>query len=307
MNILITGGCGFIGTNLVKYLSGKNCMVRIIDNLSTGDKQYLKTLSLPAPPEFINGDIRDQAAVDGALSGIDAIVHLAALSDVVESTVNPEATWDVNVTGTLNMLEACRKYGTKRFIFASSIAAVGEQNPPIDEMKIPRPLSPYGASKLAGEALCSAYHHSFGLETVCLRFANCYGSYSSHKSSVIPLFLKLAEERKPLIIYGDGNQTRDFVHVDDICQAIFLSLTVSGKDNRNISVFGEVFQIGSGVEITLNRLIEELKKTGRNDIQVVYKAERKGEIRRSYSSIDKARIMLRFEPKITLAEGLRHV
>ena len=282
-------------------------MLRIIDNLSTGDKLYLKTLSLTAPPEFIDGDIRDQAAVDGALPGIDAIVHLAALSDVVESTVNPEATWDVNVTGTLNVLEACRKYGAKRFILASSSAVVGEQNQPIDEMKIPQPLSPYGASKLAGEALCSAYHHSFGLETICLRFANCYGAYSSHKSSVIPLFLKLARERRPLVIYGDGNQTRDFVHVDDVCQAIFLSLTASGKNNRNSPVFGEIFQIGSGVEITINGLVEELKKTGRNDIQVIYKAERKGEIRRSYSSIDKARTMLRFDPKITLAEGLQHL
>ena len=193
--ILVTGGCCFIGTNLMKYLSHTHYKVRILDNLSTPSSIWAPTPhSSPQPAlthstELLVGDIRDPNMIKKAVDGIDAVVHLAARASVVESLKNTKRNWDVNVNGTLNILEACRHKGVGKFIFASSNAVLGEQPPPIDESKIPCPLSPYGASKLAGEALCSTYYHSFGLNTISLRFANCYGSYAEHNPSVITKFI----------------------------------------------------------------------------------------------------------------------
>lgn len=298
MKVLITGGCGFIGTNLIKYLDGKGYSLRVIDNLSAGNKQYLETLSLNETPELITEDIRNKEAVNKAVAGIDAVVHLAAHTSVVESLENPGEAWDINVNGTLNLLEACRRKGVARFIFASSNAVLGEQPPPNDELKIPQPLSPYGASKLAGEALCSTYYHSFGLKTVSLRFANCYGPYSDHKPIVTALFMRQVKKGENLVIYGDGNQTRDFIHADDISQAIYLSLT-----SRN-QTCGEVFQIASGIETSINQLVELIGAISDKKLQIVYEPERKGEIRRNYSDISKARAVLGFEPGVRLRKGL---
>lgn len=305
-SILITGGCGFIGTNLTRYLADKGYRIRILDNLSTGKKEYLDALNLSEAPELLIEDIRNEEAAEKAVESMDAVVHLAAHTSVVDSLENPKETWDINVVGTLNLLEACRQNGVAKFIFASSNAVVGEQPPPIDESKIPKPSSPYGASKLAVEALCSAYYHSFGLKTISLRFANCYGPYCDHISSVTTRFMRWTKEGKPLIIYGDGNQTRDFVHVDDVCQAIYLSLTIpdSGLSTPD---YGEVFQIASGIETSINELAEMIKEMAGNKPQIIYEAERKGEIRRNYSDITKARRVLGFEPKIKLREGLKEL
>jgi len=302
--ILITGGCGFIGVNLVKFLSEKNYDLRLLDNLSTGKKEYLDNMNLPNPPELFIGDIKNSETVAEAVEGMDAIVHLAAHPSVVASLENPEEVWNINVNGTLNLLEACRRNGVGRFIFASSNVALGEQTPPVDESRVPQPLSPYGAAKLAGEALCSAYYHSFGLRTISLRFANCYGAYSEHKTSVIARFMKCAKERKPLIIYGDGNQTRDLIHVDDICQAIHLSLMVAESGAPVLNPFGEVFQIASGEETTVNYLAQQIKELSGRGLPIIYQPERKGDIRRNYSDITKARRLLGFEPKVKLKEGL---
>ena len=299
--ILITGGCGFIGTNLAEYLSGKGYRVRILDNLSSSSQVW----TVNPPPtqqtaELIIGDIRDKDMANQALKGVDAVVHLAAHTSVVGSLENPEENWDININGTLNLLEACRQNRVDKFIFASSNAAVGEQTPPIDERTIPRPLSPYGASKLAGEALCSAYYHSFGLKTISLRFANCYGPYSDHKSSVIARFMGWAREGKPLIIYGDGNQTRDFIHVEDVCQAIYLSL-------MTLDFYSEVFQIASGVETTINELAEMIEEVTGNKLQIIHQMERKAEIRRNYADVSKARAFLGFQPNVELREGLKRL
>jgi UDP-glucose 4-epimerase len=335
--VLVTGGCGFIGTNLVKYLSNKGCGVRILDNLSMPSREFANQESPvtgPLPPRAVDsdlsgidlvvGDIRDRQAVERAIEEVDAVVHLAAHTSVVESLEKPEEAWDINVNGTLNLLEACRRNGVDRFIFASSNAVVGEQDPPIDETKIPRPLSPYGASKLAGEALCSTYYHSFGLKTVSLRFSNCYGPCSEHKPSVIAKFIDWARKGEPLVIYGDGNQTRDFVHVADICQAIHLSLTIAQppepsqptpstqqtqqtpptQKTQQTPVWGEVFQIASGVETSINQLVELIKAMADSQLTIVHKPKRKGEIESNYSDITKAKKLLGFEPRITLREGL---
>jgi len=300
MNILITGGCGFVGVNLVKYLSGNDYTITILDNLSTGEKDYIEKLSLEKAPNIIIDDIRNEDAVARAVKGMDTVIHLAAQTSVVDSIENPRESWDINVTGTVNLLEACRQNNVERFVFASSNAVAGEQVPPIDEKMIPQPLSPYGASKLTGEALCSAYYHSFGLKTIALRFANLYGPYSDHKTSVIAKFIEWIKAENPFTVFGDGNQTRDFVHVDDISQAIQLSLE-SQKSQ------GEVFQIASGKETSINDLIEILSEAVEKQLQVNYKPGRKGEITRNYSDISKARKMLDFEPKIELKKGLKRL
>ena len=298
--VLVTGGCGFIGANLARHLSGKGYRIKVLDNLSAGNKENLLATGCRLPTaDLVVGDIRDKAVAEKAMNGMDAIVHLAAHTSVVESLDNPEENWDINVNGTLTLLEACRLKGAQAFIFASSNAVLGEQSAPVDETKVPNPLSPYGASKLAGEALCSAYYHSFGLKTVCLRFANCYGPYSQHTTGVIPRFVNWAKQGNALVIYGDGNQTRDFIHVDDVCQAIDLSLTVSE------SIGGEVFQIASGIETSINELADMVKGVARSDISILYKPERKGEIRNNCCDISKARAKLGFKPKIGLEDGLR--
>ena len=307
--VLVTGGCGFIGTNLVKYLSERRYKVRILDNLSTPspiwtpDPGSSSRLTLTQSTELLVGDIRDPKVIKKALEGMDAVVHLAACASVVESLKNPKENWDVNVNGTLNLLEACRHKGVGKFIFASSNAVLGEQPPPVDESKIPHPLSPYGASKLAGEALCSVYYHSFGLSTISLRFANCYGPHAEHNPSVITRFIDWAREGEPLIVYGDGNQTRDFIHADDICQAIHLALIPS--DSESNAQDRLLFQIASGVETSINELVDLISKMAADhQISVIYEPRRKGEIERNYSDITKARKLLGFAPKITLKAGL---
>lgn len=303
--ILITGGCGFIGTNLVKYLAGRGYGIRVLDNLSTGKPERLKKVqsqySPPLTVDLIIGDIRDRDLVSQAVEGMDAVVHLAAHTSVTESLENPKEDWDINVNGTINLLEACWRAGILKFILASSGAVLGEQTPPIDELKMPEPLSPYGASKLAAEILCGSYYHSFGLKTVSLRFANVYGPYSEEKSSIIPKMIKWAREETPIIIYGDGNQTRDFIHADDICQAIYLALTTA------VDEYGNVFQIGTAIETSINELVELVKEIAGNKLQVIHEAERKGEIKRNYFDITKARRVLGFEPKFKLGEGLQEL
>ncbi|MBW1888865.1 MAG: NAD-dependent epimerase/dehydratase family protein, partial [Deltaproteobacteria bacterium] len=206
-----------------------------------------------------------------------------------------------NVMGTLNYLEAARKNGVPCFVFASSGAPLGEQNPPIHEGMVPRPISPYGASKLAGEAYCTAYHGSFGLNTIVLRFGNVYGPYSTHKGSVVAKFIGHILASEPLPVYGDGTQTRDFIYVDDLIQTILLAL-----DRPKIG--GQVFQIATHREHTVLELADELNRLSEKYLnrmsQVVFEKERKGEIKRNYSDISKAKRILGFEPKYDLKRGL---
>jgi UDP-glucose 4-epimerase len=247
------------------------------------------------------GDIRDQGLAEKVCKGIDVIVHLAANTGVMPSIEDPMADCMANVIGTVNFLEAARKNGVKRFVFASSGAPLGEQEPPIHEEMVPRPISPYGASKLCGEAYCSAYYGSFGLETVALRFGNVYGPLSSHKGSVVAKFIKHIFAGEPLPIYGDGTQTRDFIYVEDLVNAILLALERPG-------VGGEVFQIATHREHTVGEVADVLNRLAEKYLsrknEIVFENERKGEVKRNYSDISKARRMLGFEPKTSLEEGL---
>ncbi|MFP3869135.1 MAG: NAD-dependent epimerase/dehydratase family protein [Desulfobacteraceae bacterium] len=296
-HFLITGGAGFIGANLVRRLAGTGAPVRVLDNLSGGRAADLAGL----PVELAIGDIRDEHLVRQVMTGIDIVIHLAAHTEVVRSIENPELNHEINVKGTLNLLQASVRQGVERFIFASTGGAIlGDVEPPAHEDMVPHPISPYGASKLAAEGYCSAFWGSYGLKTVALRFSNVYGPYSYHKGSVIAIFCRNIRQGRELIIFGDGDQTRDFVYVEDLCQAI---LAAAQRDLP----FGEAIQLGTGTEISINQLTDNIKAVvGPNHFPPVrYAPPRAGEVRRNYVSIARAQQYLGFAPQTKLEEGLR--
>lgn len=296
MNILITGGCGFIGVNFISNLREKSSRdhIKVLDNLTLGKKEYVAGYDV----EFIKGDIRDENLVGSILSDVDTIVHLAADTRVIPSIEQPGFNFDVNVVGTYNLLNQAKKNRVNRFIFASTGGAIlGEAIPPVHEGMIPKPISPYGASKLCGEAYCSAFAGSYGMQTVSLRFSNIYGPRSYHKGSVIAHFMKRILAGENLVIYGDGTQTRDYINVEDICLGILDAMS-SGKSG--------VFQLGTGKSTTLNELIKILRTTVNDKfkINVEYKEFRPGEIKHTWSNIDKAKREIGFNPTIDLPKGL---
>lgn len=313
-NVLITGGCGFLGVSLVNKLlelGSKN--IRLIDNLSVGNIKDLeqvcnfteiKSIDIEGSPngvELIVGDIQDIDLARKVSKGIDLIVHFAANTGVGPSIDNPRDDMLVNIEGTFNYLEACRINKISKFIFASSGAPIGEVDPPIHEELAPHPVSPYGASKLAGEGYCSAYKNTFDINTVILRFGNVYGPGSIHKSSLIAKFIKKAIKGDVLEVYGDGTQTRDFIYIDDLIDAIILSL----KTN-NIS--GEIFQIATNHETTINemtkKLIFELKKQGIKNINLKNQPKRVGDVKRNFSDITKAKKRLGWNARVKINDGL---
>jgi len=317
--IFITGGAGFIGANLVKYFLDKgDCQITVYDNLSTGSKENvdraISDFKQKSSVRFIEGDILDKEGVEKETKNHTAIIHLAAHTNVIDSLKNPADDFSINAVGTFNLLEAARKNHIKNFIYASSNAVVGEQEPPINEEKIPAPISPYGASKLAGEALCSAYYHSYGIKAISLRFANCYGPYSDHKTSVVAKFIRSAKQGKPLIIYGDGNQTRDFIHAQDVCRAIDLALECDSQAlnaGRDTSDLGLIFQIGTGRETEIIKLADMIRdlavESGIKASDVVLEKEQKGDIKKNYADISKAKELLEFKAQIELYTGLKRM
>jgi len=308
--ILITGGCGFIGRNLIRKLLQRGDRVRVLDNLSVGSRAELESVAAvqpdPAWPEdsehiaLVVGDIRKKQDCLKAADRSDAVVHLAAQCGVIPSIENPLFDCETNVLGMVNVLQAAVESRAGQFVMASSSAPLGETTPPIHEEMVPKPLSPYGASKLAGEGYCSAYASSFELNTAVLRFSNVYGPGSGHKGSVVALFFKRALEGLPLIVYGSGNQTRDFIFIDDLCDAILGAL--------DSDVGGEIFQIATFKENTVNRIAELVKMLVERDtdlsVEVIYEEERKGEVIRSYSDISKAMKMIGYHPQYDLEEGM---
>jgi UDP-glucose 4-epimerase len=291
---LVTGGAGFIGSALVRLLAERAYAVRVFDNLATGDLTYLEG----TPADFVKGDVRDLEALTNAAEGCSVLFHLAAGTGVVPSIEDPLADFDLNARGTLTALVAARRAGVNRFVFSSSNAPLGAGAYPASEDKPIAPLSPYGASKSAGEAYCSAFHAAYGLDAVAVRFSNSYGPRSAHKSNVIPLFIRHLLADEELTVYGDGNQTRDFVFVTDLAAGLVLAAEAEG-------VGGEVFQLASGVETSLNRIIELLAETVGRSPDIRYEPPRPGEILRNYSLVDKARARLGFEARVQLGEGIR--
>jgi UDP-glucose 4-epimerase len=296
LRLLVTGGCGFIGINLIAYLRRrKTDHLVVLDNLSEGRRENLREFEV----EFVEGDVRDAALVNRTMRDIDAVVHLAADTRVIDSIENPDFNFQVNVVGTYNLLAAARSHGIKKFVMASTGGAiVGEVTPPVREDMAPKPVSPYGASKLCGEAYCSAFAGAYGMKTVCLRFSNVYGPRSFHKGSVVAHFFKQVLQGKCLTVYGDGEQTRDFVFVDDISAGIASALTMERG--------GSVYQLGTGAETSVNELIRMIRRcVGEGGpVSATYEPARKGELLRNYCDISLARRELGYAPQVDLLEGL---
>lgn len=314
MKWVITGGCGFIGSALTKFLLDKDeeHQVRIFDNLSVGSLSSLESVDYSIidahnvpdwneKTQVFVGNILDAENAVKMAEGADVIVHLAANTGVAPSVENPRMDCNNNVIGIFNFLEAARVNSVKRFVFASSGAPVGECIPPIHEEMVPHPVSPYGASKLAGEAYCSAYYRTFGVETVALRFGNIYGIGSAHKSSVVAKFITTMMRGENLTIYGDGSQTRDFIYLLDMVEAIYAAATVPG-------VGGEIFQIATSHETTVSEIADYLLKLGEiyhlPKVSIQYTEKRLGDVARNFSDTTKAKKMLSWQAKTSLADGL---
>jgi UDP-glucose 4-epimerase len=293
MSILVTGGCGFIGARLVARLLDEGAELRVLDDLSRG-----RADNLPSGVELVRGDIRDADAVAGALAGVDTVIHLAAYGSVIESIADPLTNFDINARGTLVLLRGCVDAGVERFVLASTGGAlIGNAEPPVDESNLPWPISPYGASKLCGEAYLHAFAGAYGLRTAALRFANVYGPYSDHKKGAVTTFIKNALLGEPIVIYGDGSASRDFLFVDDLCSAIRAAVAADLAD--------EVIHVASERETTVSELAELiLRLAGSEDLEIEYLPARRGEVARNFATAEKARRILEFAPAETLESGM---
>ncbi len=294
--VLVTGGAGFIGSALVRRLAAGGDAVRVLDDLSIGRREYLDG----APCELIVASLADAGAVRAAVEGCDAVVHLAARAGIPDSVADPLGTFDANVTRTVHLLEATRQAGIRRFVLASSNAVLGPHEPPADETVLPHPASPYGASKLAGEAYVQAYAATYGIAGCALRFSNAYGPRSLHKKSVVAAWLRAAVAGSPLTIHGDGEQTRDFVHVDDLAGAVIAALRAP-----EAAVAGAVFQVGTGRETTVNALAAALAAALDRPLEVRHEPARAGDVLRNASRVDRAAELLGWHATVALSDGLR--
>ncbi|MGH2485838.1 MAG: SDR family oxidoreductase [Ktedonobacterales bacterium] len=296
---LVTGGAGFIGSHIADALLREDADVRIFDDFSSGKERNLRRM---APcVEIARGDVRDGEALRRAMDGVAVVFHLAAVSSVRRSVDHPIETSAVNITGTERVLLAARDAGVRRVVYASSAAIYGDSPAPIQsEDALPAPMSPYAVHKLTGEHLCRAYAHLYGLETVALRFFNVFGPRQdpdSEYASVIPRFLAALTRGERPTIYGDGEQTRDFVAIENIVAANLLAATTPG-------ISGAVMNIGSGAATSLLDALRILGELSGAEILPIFEPARVGDIRDSMASIQRARDLLGYEPRVTLREGL---
>lgn len=297
---LVTGGAGFIGSNIVKELVRRNDRIRIIDNLSTGKleniEDYLKNI------EFIKEDIRDFSACQKAVRGVNYVLHQAALPSVKRSIDDILSSNSTNIDGTLNILEAAKREGVKKVVFASSSSVYGNTDTlPKTESMEANPLSPYAVEKYTGEQYCKIFHEIYGLRTVCLRYFNVFGpgqDPASEYSAVIPKFIYSMLKKQPPVIYGDGYQSRDFTYVENVVEANLLACH-SQKVGR-----GEVINIGGGNRTTLNQLVSYLSEIIGYDGSVLYEKARKGDVLHSLADITSAQSLLNYNVKVKMKEGL---
>jgi len=294
--LLVTGGCGFIGANLVPKLRALKHEVVIADDLSRGDTAFLDDAGAYT---LVRTDIRDIGALVRAAAGADAVIHLAAYGSVIDSIADPEANFSVNVTGTFCALEAARRAGVKCFIFASTGGAlIGDCTPPVSEASVPRPISPYGASKLAGEGYCCAFAHSYDMSVTALRFANVIGPISWHKKGAVTAFFKAIMNGQPIRIFGDGSATRDFLYVDDLC------LGIIGALGTRLPGFN-VFHLASGRETSVKELAYlACAAASAPGHPVVFDSRRKGEVERNFATFELAGKALGFRPETPIGEAM---
>ena len=299
--VVVTGGAGFIGSHLAERLLDSGYKVTVIDNLSNGSASNLRRSAKNGNFRFYRASI-NSPRLAGLIGGSESVVHLAAITSVIRSKAKPLETDHTNVVGTLNLLEACRRAGVGKFVFASSAAVYGNQERlPINETAIARPSSLYGASKLAGEAYCQAFFESFGLRSTIFRFFNVYGTRRAggEYAGALTKFASAISNDVPPTIFGDGLQTRDFVSVKDIVSGIEASLESTPKG-------AEVINLASGKQTTVQRLVGMVATAmGRKSPHPTYKPGRDGEVRYSYADIARAKTVLKFEPKVSLEDGIK--
>jgi len=298
MSTLVTGGCGFIGSHIVEALVARDESVRILDNLSTGHESNIATFRDKA--ELVRGDIRDTDAVATAMQGVTHVFHEAALVSVADSVERPEENHAINITGTLNVLDAARKAGVRRVVWASSAAIYGDDPAlPKREDMLPAPVSPYGMAKLAGEHYASVFAHCYGIETVSLRYFNVYGPRqdpSSMYSGVIAKFTDVLKAGGTPVVFGDGLQTRDFIYVKDIVAANLLAMDTPGAAG--------VFNIGTGNRVSLLELLEVLGDLAVNRSAPEFQDPRLGDIEDSVADVSRARDILGFTASHDIRKGL---
>ena len=293
---LVTGGAGFIGSNLSKLLRGKGIAVTVLDDLSTGYPINLDGLDV----NFIQGDVRDYSVVEKAVKGVDTVFHLAACVGRQKSLNNPQLDSEINVIGTVNVLEAARLSGVKRIVYSSSAAIFGELlTMPIAEDHPQQPDSPYGVSKLGGEKQVLCFGELYNMVVVCLRYFNVFGVHQRFDAygNVIPIFANCIASHQPITIYGDGEQTRDFVNVRDVAMANFLSATVPTRSG--------VYNVGSGENITINSLAKMMGEVSGENVVIHYEPRRPADVLHCRADISKAHRELGFSPNANILDGLR--
>jgi UDP-glucose 4-epimerase len=300
MRFLVTGGAGFIGSHIAQMLVGSGQEVRVLDDLSYGSLDNLAAVA--GRLDFVESDVRSETAMSSAMSGVDCVIHLAAISSVPRSVENPTLTSSVNLLGSLNVLDQARRAGVKRVVVASSAAVYGQSPEPVKtESLAPGPTSPYAADKVAVEIMCRVFCSLYGLETVALRYFNIYGprqTAGTGYASVIPLFLGQMLQGEPPVIFGDGLQTRDFCYIDDVVQATVLAATSPAVRH------GETINIGSGKSITILELVKTMNDLFGANLAPVHAPPRPGDVRHSRADISLATRLLGYSPQVPLATGL---
>ena len=298
---LVTGGAGFIGSNLARFVLDAGHDVTVLDNFATGKPENLDEIRDRI--ELIEGDIRDRATMDRAIDGCSAVFHEAALGSVPRSVEDPQTSHDVNVNGTITVLEAARAAGVKRIVFAASSSAYGDQEQsPKHEGMVPTPISPYAASKVACEVYLRSYAAVYGLQTLCLRYFNVFGPHqdpSGAYAAVIPVFVsKLLSGDRP-VVFGDGEQSRDFCYIENVCEANWLAANAPGDvcDGRAVN-------IACSSRTTLNEILDMLRDLLGSDLQAEYADPRAGDVKHSLADISLARETIGYEPKVFFEEGL---
>jgi len=297
---LITGGAGFIGSNMVRFLLEKGCKVRVLDNFETGKRENLAEIA--GRIELIEGDIRDMNTVSKAVAGVEIVYHLAALGSVPRSVKDPATSHDVNVNGIFNMLVAARDAKVRRFIFASSSSIYGQSKVlPQHEGLLLTPISPYGATKAIGEIYCRAFYETYSLQTVSLRYYNVFGPRqdpTSQYAAAIPLFVSALLRNKSPTIFDDGEQSRGFTYIDNVMQANWLA--AKAKETH-----GEAVNISTKNAVTVNTVVNTIRKLmGKEEIRPVYAPPRPGDIKHSLADVALAKKVIGYEPFISFEEGI---
>lgn len=296
---LVTGGAGFIGSNIAEELVRRGYKVRVLDNLSTGNLSNLSTVIKRI--EFVKGDICSARDLKKALRGVDYVLHQAALRSVPRSVDDPQSTNDVNITGTLKLLIAARDAGVKRVVYASSSSVYGDSKLiPQNELHRTSPISPYAVSKLAAENYCQVFAKTFGLQTVSLRYFNVFGPKQDPKSkyaAVIPKFMKAAYKGETLIVHGDGNQSRDFTYIENVVNANILAALTPG-------IGGEVFNVACGDSSSVMDIVRGIEKILGRKIKVKHTPPRAGDVRKTKADISKAKRLLKYKPGTSFEKGL---